>query len=71
MVTCDSLPRNALKSLATGLEKLLAFEGNVEEVYGHTFQIKYEFFGEQRTHNLKEGGDSILLTNQNREGYYS
>jgi len=56
-------------NLGTGLQKLLAFEGNVEEVYEHSFQINYEFFGETRTHDLKEGGASIPLTNANRQEY--
>lgn len=56
------------KSLAVGFQKLLAFEGEVEEVYDRTFQIEYEYFGEKRVHNLKEGGDSIPLTSANREG---
>jgi len=55
--------------LVVGLQKLLAFEGNVEDIYGHTFQIQYEYFGEQRTHNLKDNGNNIPLTNENRQDY--
>jgi len=56
-------------SLLVGFEKLLAFEGNVEEVFGHTFQITYEVFGEKKVQNLKEGGEGIILTNENRKEY--
>jgi len=56
-------------SVAIGLEKLLAFDGDVEETFGTTFQVTYDVFGERRTHNLKENGDQIPLTNANREEY--
>eukprot|EP01114_Cavostelium_apophysatum_P016184 TRINITY_DN4550_c2_g1_i1.p1 TRINITY_DN4550_c2_g1~~TRINITY_DN4550_c2_g1_i1.p1 ORF type:complete len:715 (-),score=172.56 TRINITY_DN4550_c2_g1_i1:46-2190(-) len=56
-------------ALATGLQKLLDYEGDVEDVFGHTFEVRYEYFGEQRTHELKPGGSNISLNNQNRQEY--
>ena len=51
----------------TGLTKLLAFEGNVEEVYCRTFQIEYESsFGERMKYDLKPFGEKIPVTNENR-----
>ncbi len=41
----------------------------MEEVFGHTFQVTYDVFGEKHTYNLKEGGDKISLTNANRQEY--
>lgn len=54
--------------MAVGLEKLLAFEGNVEEVYDRNFQIEYEYWGEYRTYDLKPNAAEIMLTNENRQG---
>jgi len=56
-------------SLAIGLEKLLKFEGNVEDTFERTFQISYEYFGEMRSYDLKPNGASIALTNENRQEY--
>ncbi|KAJ3127744.1 putative E3 ubiquitin-protein ligase HTD2 [Nowakowskiella sp. JEL0407] len=54
--------------LGDGLEKLLNFEGNVEEVFQRTFQIEYENqFGERQTFDLRPNGDTIPVTNENRE----
>jgi len=58
-------------SLASGLEKLLRFDGDVEELFELTFQVTYNYFGQHKTHNLKEGGEDIPLTNQNRQEYVS
>jgi hypothetical protein len=54
--------------LLIGLEKLLKFEGNVEETYEQSFQVSYEYFGEMRKYDLKPNGGSIPLTNENRQG---
>jgi len=56
-------------SLGSGLEKLLNFNGDVEEVFSLTFQVEYTFFDEKRTHLLKEGGDKISVTNENKKEY--
>jgi hypothetical protein len=50
-----------------GLTQLLAFQGNVEEIYCRTFQIEYESsFGEIMKHDLKPEGSKIPVTNENR-----
>jgi len=49
------------------LSQLLAYDGNVEEIYCRTFQIEYESaFGEILKYDLVENGDKIAVTNQNR-----
>jgi hypothetical protein len=55
--------------LAKGLQKLLDFEGNVEDTFVQTFQISYEVFGVRETHDLKEGGADIPVTNENRQEF--
>jgi hypothetical protein len=52
-----------------GLEQLLKFDGNVQETYCRTFQVDTEAFGEIITHDLKENGFSIPVTNDNRQEY--
>lgn len=54
--------------MAQGLRKLLEFDGNVEETFMQNFQISYEAYGMVQTHDLKEGGADIPLTNDNRQG---
>eukprot|EP01118_Nematostelium_gracile_P014044 TRINITY_DN5399_c0_g1_i1.p1 TRINITY_DN5399_c0_g1~~TRINITY_DN5399_c0_g1_i1.p1 ORF type:complete len:469 (+),score=99.25 TRINITY_DN5399_c0_g1_i1:722-2128(+) len=61
--------RETHPSLAEGFEKLLAFQGDVEDTYCTTFQIEYEYFGEKRTYNLKDNGQNIPLNNDNRQEY--
>lgn len=56
--------------LYTGLTELLAFEGNVEEIYCRTFQIEHESpFGELIKHDLKANGCEIPVTNDNRQEF--
>lgn len=50
------------------MRQLLEFDGDVEETYARTFSLQYSLFGEQKTVLLKPGGDSIPLTNENRQG---
>jgi hypothetical protein len=46
----------------------LEFDGDVEETFMQNFQISYEAYGMVQTHDLKEGGADIPLTNDNRQG---
>ena len=56
--------------LFLGLSQLLSFEGNVEEIYCRSFQIEYESaYGEKLKINLKENGDKIPVTNENRQEF--
>ncbi|OWZ05716.1 HECT E3 ubiquitin ligase [Phytophthora megakarya] len=59
----------ALPDLGLGLRQLLNFIGDVEGVYQRNFEYSYEVFGEVKTVELKPGGNSIPVTNDNREEY--
>ncbi|KAG7377858.1 putative E3 ubiquitin-protein ligase HTD2 [Phytophthora pseudosyringae] len=59
----------ALPDLGRGLRQLLTFKGDVEGVYQRNFEYSYEVFGEVKTVELKLGGSSIPVTNDNREEY--
>lgn len=58
-----------MPDVSTGLKELLAYEGNVEEDFCMTFQVSVEEFGAVKTHTLKENGEDIPVTNDNREEY--
>ena len=51
------------------LQLLLDFEGNVEETYCRSFSVDTDVFGEIVSHELKENGANIPITNENREEY--
>ena len=55
--------------LAKGLKDLLTFEGDVENTFCRSFYIETEAFGELKKHLLKENGENINVTNENREEY--
>ena len=48
---------------------MLDFEGDVQSVYCYDFVATYEAFGEVRTVELKSGGASIPVTNENRQEF--
>eukprot|EP00123_Amoebidium_parasiticum_P011940 comp21004_c0_seq1/m.28191 comp21004_c0_seq1/g.28191 ORF comp21004_c0_seq1/g.28191 comp21004_c0_seq1/m.28191 type:complete len:730 (-) comp21004_c0_seq1:291-2480(-) len=56
-------------SLGRGLQQLLEFQGDVEEVYQRTFQIEVDSFGVKTKVDLKPNGAMIPLTNANRHEY--
>lgn len=57
-------------SLAKGLRDLLAYDGNdVEDVFSLNFAVVEDVFGEPTTHELKPNGETIPVTNENREEY--
>jgi hypothetical protein len=47
----------------------LEFDGDVEDVFARTFVVDYEEYGTVKTTELKPGGDSIPVTESNREEY--
>jgi hypothetical protein len=55
--------------LAKSLREMLEFDGNVEEVFCRSFVASYENFGAVVEVPLKEGGDTIPVTNANRHEY--
>jgi hypothetical protein len=67
-VTLDDL-KDLQPALAQGLQAMLEFDGDVAEVFGQTFELTYERYGEQVNVELKEGGGDIIVDNNNREEY--
>ncbi|TMW64427.1 hypothetical protein Poli38472_013049 [Pythium oligandrum] len=59
----------AMPALGKGLRQLLEFDGNVEEVFQRNFEYSYEVYGAVKTVELKPGGSSIAVTNENRDEY--
>jgi HECT-domain (ubiquitin-transferase) len=55
--------------MARGLQQLLDFEGDVEEVFGRTFSVAYQRFGEMCEFELKPNGAKIPLTQENKQEY--
>lgn len=37
-------------------------------MFGLTFQVAYEVYGESKTHDLKPGGGDIAVTQENKKG---
>jgi ubiquitin-protein ligase E3 A len=55
--------------LLDGLKKLLAYTGSdLEDIFGLTFQVAYDVYGESKTHDLKPGGGDISVTQENKQG---
>lgn len=57
-----------MPDVVVGLRELLSYEGNVEEDFLMHFEASVEEFGEVKTHVLKEGGEHVAVTNENRQG---
>ncbi|XP_072303900.1 ubiquitin-protein ligase E3A isoform X1 [Eucyclogobius newberryi] len=58
--------------LHQSLKELLEYEGSVEDDMMITFQIsKTDLFGNALMHNLRENGDKIPVTNDNRKEFVS
>ncbi|KAK6635852.1 hypothetical protein RUM44_001106 [Polyplax serrata] len=66
--TIDDLAE-IMPEVAKGLKDLLSYEGNVEEDMCLNFQASLEEYGEVKTYKLKENGDNIPVTNENRNYY--
>jgi len=62
----DAFPR-----VAQSLQQLLAYEGKepVEDVFGLTFSIDYNYWGEIRTYDLVPNGRNIPVTRENRQEF--
>lgn len=59
---------DSFQDTAKGLRELLAYEGDVEEDFGLTFQASVDDFGEVYTEELRENGKNMSVTSENREG---
>ncbi|XP_068124271.1 ubiquitin-protein ligase E3A isoform X1 [Hyperolius riggenbachi] len=58
--------------LFQSLKELLEYEGSVEDDMMITFQISHtDLFGNPLMHDLKENGDTIPITNENRKEFIS
>ncbi|KAK1876452.1 Ubiquitin-protein ligase E3A [Dissostichus eleginoides] len=56
--------------LHQSLKELMEYEGSVEEDMMITFQISHtDLFGNPLMHNLRENGDKIPVTNENRKEF--
>jgi len=55
--------------IARSLQKLLEFQGDVENTFFLFFQVSYDYFGELRTYDLLPNGGNIPVTNENRHRY--
>ncbi|CAH1248352.1 UBE3A [Branchiostoma lanceolatum] len=53
-------------TLASGLQDLLDYEGDVEMDLCYTFQVSYESFGHVKTVDLIENGSEVPVNNKNR-----
>jgi len=56
-------------SLASGLQKLLEFDGDVESTYCWSFFVPIESYGKITTHPLIQNGKNKPVTNANREEF--
>lgn len=57
-----------VKVLYQSLKELLEYEGSVEDDMMITFQISQtDLFGNPLMYNLRENGDKIPVTNENRK----
>ncbi|KAI9476533.1 MAG: hypothetical protein EXX96DRAFT_301624 [Benjaminiella poitrasii] len=58
-------------ALAKGLEHLLDFEGDIENVFCRSFIADIEAFGERQCVPLIPGGDQIMVTQSNKQKFVS
>ncbi|XP_046391938.1 probable E3 ubiquitin-protein ligase HERC4 isoform X1 [Ischnura elegans] len=57
-------------TMARSLRSLLSYEGpDMEEVFGLTFEISKEVYGEMKVLALKPGGGNIPVTQENKKEY--
>ncbi|KAI9311923.1 hypothetical protein BX666DRAFT_876111 [Dichotomocladium elegans] len=56
-------------SLGRGLERLLAYDGDVQNEFERSFQVDLEALGNIYTSDLKPDGAEIRLTNENRHEF--
>eukprot|EP01105_Mastigella_eilhardi_P004982 TRINITY_DN1671_c0_g1_i12.p2 TRINITY_DN1671_c0_g1~~TRINITY_DN1671_c0_g1_i12.p2 ORF type:complete len:493 (+),score=116.51 TRINITY_DN1671_c0_g1_i12:1710-3188(+) len=64
-----ALLKDAFPIIGRGLEELLAFDGDIEEAFCLMFAVNYERYGEIGVHELKPGGASLPVREDNRNEY--
>ncbi|XP_064101455.1 probable E3 ubiquitin-protein ligase HECTD2 [Macrobrachium nipponense] len=68
LVTLEDLSE-IMPEVAHGLMELLKYEGDVEQDMCLSFQVSLEEYGQPKTFNLKENGETLPVTNENREEF--
>ncbi|RXG71677.1 putative E3 ubiquitin-protein ligase HECTD2, partial [Armadillidium vulgare] len=63
------LIRQIFMEVAHSLKELLKYEGDVEEDMCLTFQVSMEEYSGSHTFNLKENGETIPVSNENRDEF--
>ncbi|XP_069974942.1 probable E3 ubiquitin-protein ligase HECTD2 [Penaeus vannamei] len=58
-----------MPEVAHGLRELLRYEGDVEDDMCLSFQVSLEEYGQPKTFNLKENGETLPVTNENRQEF--
>ena len=58
-----------IPSLASSLQNLLDYKGNVKEDFMMNFQISYTIYDTLASVKLKENGENIEITNENRKEF--
>ncbi|KAK3096247.1 hypothetical protein FSP39_024931 [Pinctada imbricata] len=67
-VTLEDL-KTVQPDVASGLQNLLEYDGDVEDDFGLTFQVSQTDFGILKTVDLKPKGADIPVNNENRKEY--
>jgi len=57
--------------LYKSLKHIQEYQGNLEEDLFVQFQVTYDFYGEEKIHELKSGGSNINVTQENKNEYIS
>ncbi|KAI8087920.1 uncharacterized protein B0P05DRAFT_635143 [Gilbertella persicaria] len=63
--------RSFRPALAKGFEQLLAFEGDVEDVFCRSFVAETEAFGQRHCVPLIANGEQVMVDQQNRQDFVS
>lgn len=61
--------KQVMPSIASSLQDLLDYDGNVQEDFMMKFEISYNEFDVVKTVALKDNGENIDLTNENRKEF--
>jgi len=61
--------KQSMPALGLSLQKLLDYDGNVEDDFDLVFQVSMDYFGATRSHDLISSGGDVTVTNNNRKRY--
>ena len=51
--------QQAMPDIARSMEQLLQYDGDVENTFGLSFEVEYDYFGQLKTHELKPNGSKV------------